>query len=957
MDMKLEHHDWATVLRHLDDALDLPDAERPGWLEALVLEPPALKHALRKLLQDRGAIETADFLGAGAEASVWHAGHLLGPWRLLRELGQGGMASVWLAEKADGSHQRQVALKLPHRVIGSTVVAERFLRERAILSTLQHPHIAQVLDAGSAAGQPWLALEYVPGLPITAHAAQRGLDTRARLQLFLPVLQAVQHAHGQLVIHRDLKPANVLVAEDGTVKLLDFGVAKLLEAEGAGASAAHAASAAETALTQRGGRAMTPQYASPEQVAGRPLGVASDVYALGVLLYELLTGRLPYTLKRDTAAALEEAILAAQVQRPSQAVNDRADAALARALRGDVDTIVMKALAVQPAQRYASAAALADDIERHLAHRPITARAASWRYRAGRLLQRHALAFGAGSAVAVALLAGAGVAAWQAERARTEARQSQAVQAFLTQVLSYNDPQQAQGRERTARELLALAAGQIDSRFSGQPDVQARLHHTVGSIFIELGAMAPAAEHLKSAVAWWERATPGGREEAVESLYRLAQAQLELRDFSNASATLERTLKAGDALGPLFGPQFGHTPHRWHGRVLAYQAWVASQQGQLERSAALGEEALRVQRATSGERSADYLTAASHVVSNHLARGQVAQAEALLAAFEKYAPGLPDYPITDQIGQRSLLANLRYTRGDVAGAEQILRDIVPLYDRHLGPQHDRTVVTRSLYARSLAELGRYADALQLQRANLAHVQARSQAEPEAVQLARVQLVRLLTQAGRHDEAVAAARETLAFFDARYAEPTRYREAARWYLADALLAQGQRDEGVALLQASLANAEKLGAKNNPLERANKQMALALALRITAPAEAARQVAVACPVLSQALGATNPRATKCLAVQAWLQAGLQLANASSAAAERAAAIQAFVAAREQALAGLPAQHLLHAELLAAQGELLEADPARQAEARALTARADAQYRQVLGQPLPQPLLTLH
>jgi len=934
MEMKLDHRDWAIVLHHLDSALDLPAADRASWLRALVLEPPALKDTLRELLDDRGAIETADFLGAGAEASALQVGTTIGPWRLLRELGQGGMASVWLAEKADGTHQRQVALKLPHRVIGSSVVAERFLRERAILSTLQHPHIAQVLDAGSAAGQPWLALEYVQGLPITAHAAQRGLDTRARLQLFVPVLRAVQHAHGQLVIHRDLKPANVLVATDGTVKLLDFGVAKLLEAEGT------AAVVAETALTQLGGRAMTPQYASPEQVAGRPLGVASDVYSLGVLLFELLTGRLPYTLKRDTAAALEEAILGAQVQRPSQSVTDRA---LARALHGDVDIIVMKALAVLPSARYVSAAALAEDIERHLAHLPITARAASWHYRAGRGLRRHALAFGASAAVAVTLLGGSGVAAWQAARARAEARQSQAVQAFLTQVLSYNDPQQAQGRERTARELLVLAAGQIDARFAGQPDVQARLHHAVGSIFIEMGAMAPAAEHLERAVAWRELATPGGSADGVESLYRLAQAQLELRDFANASTTLERTLKAGDALGT--------TPHRWTGRVLAYQAWVASQQGQLERSASLGEEALRVQRTTSGERSADYLTAASHIVSNHIARGQVKQAEALLEAFEKYAPSLPDYPITDQIGQRSLLANLRFTRGDYLGAEQTLREVVPLFERHIGAQHDRTVVTRSLYARSLAELGRYAQALQEQQTNVANLATRAQVEPEAVQLAHLQLVRLLILAGRSDEAVSMAREAVAFFDSRYPRPTRYTEAARWYLADALLAQGRRDEGLRQLQASLDNAETMGKGNNSLERANKQLGFALAARASQGAHAVALASEACAVLGKTLGEASPRALKCLAVKAWLQAS------ATAAGDRASAIDGFVAARERALAGLPAAHLLHAELLAAQAELLADNPARQAESHALMARADAQYRQVLGRPLPRPLLTLH
>ncbi len=289
-----------------------------------------------------------------------------------------------------------MALKLPYAGPRAHVIAGRFARERAILSTLNHPHIAQVLDAGNDRGQAWLAMEYVDGTPITTYATDQALDVRARLRLFGPVLQAVQHAHAQLIIHRDLKPSNVMVATDGSVKLLDFGVAKLLEADGA---------AAQTVLTQLGGRAMTPQYASPEQVAGRPLGVASDVYSLGVLLYELLTGKLPYRLQRDTAAALEEAILAAQVVRPSAAV---ADLRAARALRGDVDTIVLKALAIDPARRYASATALADDIERHLQALPIRARNASVGYRWRRALERHRLAVGlpGARAHAVALLAG-----------------------------------------------------------------------------------------------------------------------------------------------------------------------------------------------------------------------------------------------------------------------------------------------------------------------------------------------------------------------------------------------------------------------------------------------------------------------------------------------------------------------------------------------------------------------
>jgi tetratricopeptide (TPR) repeat protein len=385
--------------------------------------------------------------------------------------------------------------------------------------------------------------------------------------------------------------------------------------------------------------------------------------------------------------------------------------------------------------------------------------------------------------------------------------------------------------------------------------------------------------------------------------------------------------------------------------VLAYQAWVASQQGRLDRSTTLGEEALSVQRAFTGERSADYLTVASHIASNHLARGELDAAAALLAVIERHGPSLADYPITDQIGQRASLANLNFNRGDYAAAERTLAEIVPLFDRHIGPQHDRTAVARALHARSLAELGRYTEAVKEQQTNVANVAARSRVEPEALQLARLQLARLLTQAGRYDEAVVTAREAVEFFDRRYAEPTRYREAARWFLADALLGQGQRDEGLRTLQASLANAEKLGKANNPLERASKQLALALASRDLVGVEAARQAEQVCALLAQALGAANPRTIRCRAVEAWLHARLASPEV------RPAALSAFVSAREQALAALVDAHPLRAELLAAEAEVLAADPARQGESRALFERADAQYRSVLGVPLPRPLLALH
>jgi eukaryotic-like serine/threonine-protein kinase len=497
--------DLARLSALLDEALDRPEDERAAWLAGRTDLADAVRSQLRQLLADGAPGMTLPPLPAyreddlavladpGEPADPDEAGDLaadsqVGPYRLIRELGRGGMGSVWLAERSDGVLKRQVALKLPHSHLPQRRLEERFARERDILAGLVHPHIARLYDAGlSPEGQPYLALEYVEGQTLTDYCRTQHLELAARLDLFLQVLRAIQYAHSQLIVHRDLKPGNILVTEEGEVRLLDFGIAKLLDDP-----VAHQAQ-----LTEAGDRLLTPHYAAPEQLLGQAIGTGADLYALGVVLYELLAGTLPYRLKRDTRGALEEAILVDAVVLPSQAARDNPEAIhRAKRLKGDLDTIILKALKKAPADRYATAAAFADDIGRYLKGEPVLAQADSAWYRAGKFLSRHRLGVAAGMLVIVALAGGMAAALWQAGLAREqemiarkEARTAQAVKEFMQGIFLANSAQQGdpiKARQTTARELLDIGAGKIDEALADAPEAKLEMLQIYSELYSQL---------------------------------------------------------------------------------------------------------------------------------------------------------------------------------------------------------------------------------------------------------------------------------------------------------------------------------------------------------------------------------------------------------------------------------------------------------------------------------------
>ena len=558
---------WDKVETLFARLIELPFEQRAEFLERTCDGDEELIRELESLLEAHGVthgvldaaprIRPADDSKVDDSSSV---GTHVGPYRLIRPLGEGGMGSVWLAERADGVLKRTVALKRPH-VTWLAGFAERMSQERDILAALEHPNIARLYDAGvTSDGLPYLALQYVAGEPLTRYCDSRRLSVRGRLELFLQVLDAVRYAHAHLVIHRDIKPSNILVSADGQVHLLDFGIAKLLSPR-----------ATDEPLTQLGARLATLSYASPEHIAGRSVTTTSDVYSLGVLLAELLCGARPYELKRATPAAVEEAILRGEPVLPSRNVQPAAPEArgvalstLVRQLRGDLDNIVSHALRKDPDERYATVELLAQDISRHLRGEAILAQRGSAWYHAGKFLGRHKLAAGLIACAFLSLIGGLGTALWQSHRAETEARTSRAVERFLEDVFLANtraQPDPVKARETTARQLLAQGISKIDTAMADAPEAKLRTLGTFAELQHQLALDEEAVALNRKRLALARQLYGPHDPRVVEVLIALSTALMATQENEQRAGVLKEALdildRNGDRDSPLRGNLLG----------------------------------------------------------------------------------------------------------------------------------------------------------------------------------------------------------------------------------------------------------------------------------------------------------------------------------------------------------------------------------------------------------------
>ncbi len=703
---------WSQIQSVFDELIDVAPAARPARLAEQCGDDPELRLSVESLLvsDQSGGDPLLCAIGAAAEALLEEhrdrlIGTRIGPYRVDSILGHGGMSTVYRAQRDDSQYQQTVAIKVMHHATLHPRLRSRLQSERHILATLDHPSIARLIDSGDLEdGTPYLVMEHVDGESIEAYCDRRTLFVRERLELFIQVCAAVQYAHRNLVVHRDIKDANIFVTGDGVPKLLDFGIAKLLAPE----SLSHT-----VAVTRLQERMLTPENAAPEQVLGRPITTATDIYSLGVLLFQLLTGRSPYRLSGYSQLQLERAICMDDPPKPSQVVvarvhgeadvdrgriSDRRGLSpqrLRARLSGDLDSIIAKAMRKEPDRRYASVDALADDLKRHLLGLPVSARHGDWRYNSVKFLRRHYLAvLGIGAAfLGVSMIAG--VTLWQNHRTELareataqERDRAQQVSAFLLDVFSQADPFNAQGHEPTAKDLLDRGAKEISGNASLQPEVRAQLLESIGLAYRRQGLSEKAVPLFEQAVAIRRQERPVDEHRTAAALANLARALTDGGHLVTAEAYLQQALR--------LSRHADEVPSEETADILVqFGRFELEAKSNPQEASRLMGEALGVYRGAVGNQHLSVACTLSGLASAQVWLGDLALAE----RYEREAMKIFEATVSrnhpDHAAGLATLGYILTQRGSYQEALQVLNEALDIERNVFGPNDERIAETES----------------------------------------------------------------------------------------------------------------------------------------------------------------------------------------------------------------------------------------------------------------------
>lgn len=777
---------WDKIEALFDEVLALPPEARAARLNVIALHDPELSR------------EVASLLGAHEEASGFFDGlsdrvvsplmsHLgeepapperVGSYRIVEEVGRGGMSTVYLAERDDGHFEQQVALKLIRPVGDAADRLQRFLSERQILASLNHPHVARLLDGGVLEdGRPYFVMEYVDGHPIDRYCDAERLSLEARLRLFQVVVGAVQYAHNNLVVHRDLKPSNILVTDAGAVKLLDFGIAKLLSREENGGA---------SSKTQTANRWLTPEYAAPEQIRGERVTTATDVYQLGVVLYKLLTGHRPYRTGQTSTYELEHAVVEEMPTRPSDVVREVEEitqsgatrritpesvvetrntelGTLRRTLSGDLDAIVLKALRKEPDERYATAEALSEDIRRYLEGRPVFARRGSISYRMRKYVSRHRGAMAA-AVIGLLFLVGYAVTVTLQERkvsqqrdlARQEARKTEEVANQLIDLFTISDANEARSDTVTARQILEAGIARVHKELDNQPELQAATLTVIGRLYERLGFYRESVQLLDNALALRRAVLRAPHQDIAKGLLYLGRARLSAGTFDEAEAPLREAVAMWEAL-PAFEEEKAASQ-------IALANWLRNK-GQYAEAESLYWSAYAIQQDLADRR--DLAQTISALALLKQSEGEYETADSLYRAalaMQRQVLGVDNLDIV------TTLVNLAVLHGDrahFATADSLYRAAFDMQRRLLGEAHPDVAKTLNNWGHMSEVAGNLEQAEQLHRQALQIKQEQLGEAHPSLAYSYVGLATVLQKQGNYGEAEALYRQALAIDRAAY----------------------------------------------------------------------------------------------------------------------------------------------------------------------------------------------